>query len=303
MKTKSGYFVVFLICVSMIGYSATVVFAKKNACGKEMTAAEMAEHALDGVEIQNAMAMHQLLGAPGGDHDLELATIWAQKTPGVTFAHNVGIVTGIEAIRKYYGTGKGYTNDPKKEQTATPQGMMQAGAGNISFRTLTTPIIHIAGDGKTAKAYWYTPGFQANIQNGQGNAIWSYEKYAIDFVKEDGAWKIWHFHVYNDWEIPMGKDLAQYVLEQKKSGGARRGGAPAEAPGGDRGGAPGSDGGSAPAGDRGGVPGLSGEVAKAYKGTVFGQPYSADKVPNNLKSPRPPEAYCTFSDTFSYADE
>jgi hypothetical protein len=290
MKMESGYLVVFLICISMIGYSATVAFAKKNACGKEMTAAEMAERALDGVEIQNAMAMHQLLGAPGGDHDLELATIWAQKTAGATFAHNVGIVTGIEAIRKYYGTGKGYTNDPKKEQTATPQGMMQAGAGNISFRTLTTPIIHIAGDGKTAKAYWYTPGFQANIQNGQGNSIWSYEKYAIDFVKEDGAWKIWHFHVYNDWEIPMGKDLAQYVLEQKKSG-STRGGAPA----GDRGGAP--------AGDRGGMPGLSPDVAKAFKSTVYGESYGPDKVPNNLKSPRPPEAYCTFSDTFSYAEE
>jgi hypothetical protein len=287
MKTKFEYLVILWICIAMIGFSSTVAFAKKNACGKEMTAEEMAEHALASVEIQNVMAMHQLLGAPGGDHDLELATIWAQKTPGVTFAHNVGIVTGIDAIRKYYGTGKGYTNDPKKEQTATPQGMMQAGAGNISFRTLTTPIVHVAGDGKTAKAYWYTPGFQANIQNGQGNSIWSYEKYAIDFVKEDGAWKIWHFHVYNDWEIPMGKDLAQYVLEQKKTGGARRGGAPA----------------GAPEGDRGGVPGLSPEVAKAFKGTVFGEPYSADKVPNNLKSPRPPEAYCTFSDTFSYADE
>jgi len=300
MKTKSGYIVIYLICIAMIGFSATVAFAKKNACGKEMTAEEMSERALDSIEIQNIMAMHQLLGAPGGDHDLELATIWAQKTPGVSFAHNVGVVTGIEAIRQYYGTGKGYENDPEKEQTATPQGMMQAGAGNISFRTLTTPIIHIAGDGKTAKAYWYTPGFQANIQNGQGNSIWSYEKYAIDFVKEDGAWKIWHFHVYNDWEIPMGKDLAQYVLEQKNSPGGRRG-APGET-GGAREGAPagGAREGAPPAG---GTRGFTGELAKAYKATVFGEPYSADKVPNNLKSPRPPEPYCTFSDTFSYADE
>jgi hypothetical protein len=296
MKTKSGYLVIFLLCILMICYSATAAFAKKNACGKEMTAAEMAEAALASIEIQNVMAMHQLLGAPGGDHDLELATIWAQKTPGVSFAHNVGVYTGIENLRQYYGTGRGYGNDPKKEQSGAPQGMMQAGAGNISFRTLTTPIIHVAGDLKTAKAYWYTPGFQANIQNGQGNSIWTYEKYAIDFVKEDGAWKIWHFHVYNDWEIPMGKDLAQYVLEQKASGGRGRG----AAPGGDRGGAPAGDRGGAPGG---GMPGPTGELAKAYKGTVFGEPYSADKVPNNMKSPRPPEAYCTFSDTFSYADE
>lgn len=25
---------------------------------------------------------------------------------------------------------------------------------------------------------------------------WMWNKYACDFVKEDGQWKIWHFHIY-----------------------------------------------------------------------------------------------------------
>ena len=70
---------------------------------------------------------------------------------------------------------------------------------------------------KTAKAWWYTPGHQANVMNGQGNAIWTYEKYAIDFVNEGGEWKIWHFHVYNDWDIPMEEDLVQNAIEKEKN--------------------------------------------------------------------------------------
>jgi hypothetical protein len=272
MKTKSVFLVILMTCFIMTGFAVKNSYAKKNACGKEMTAAEMAERALDLQEIQNVMGMHQILGSPGGDHDLELQKYWAQKTPGVSFAHNRGVYFGIDVIRKYYGSGKSLQNSPKTEQTGQAP-MMQAGAGNISFRTLTTPIIYIAGDGKTAKAYWYTPGFQANMQNGEGNAIWTYEKYAIDFVKEDGEWRIWHFHVYNDWEIPMGADLAKYAIEQSKKTETRQ------------------------------APPVRQEFASAYKDTVFGEPYSITKVPNQFKSPRPPEPYCTFSDTFSYAEE
>jgi hypothetical protein len=272
MKTKTVCMIFLISCFLFAGLSAQVAFAKKNSCGKDMTAEEMAERALDIQEIQNVMGMHQILGSPGGDHDLELQKYWAQKTPGVSFAHNKGVYFGIDVLRKYYGSGKSLQNSPKTEQSGQ-QPMMQTGAGNISFRTLTTPIIYVAGDGKTAKAYWYTPGFQANIMNGEGSSIWSYEKYAIDFVKEDGAWKIWHFHVYNDWEIPMGADLAKYAIEQSKNT------------------------------QKAGGPPVRQEFANAYKDTVFGEPYSVTKVPNQFKSPRPPEPYCTFSDTFSYAEE
>jgi len=71
----------------------------------------------------------------------------------------------------------------------------------------------------------------------------------------------------------MGADLAKYAIEQSKNT-QKMGAAP-----------------------------MRQEFANAYKGTVFGEQYSITKVPNQLKSPRPPEPYCTFSDTFSYAEE
>jgi len=261
-----------LACVVMIGLSAQGAAAKKNACGKEMSAAEMSERALAVQEVQNVMGYHQLYGAPGGDHDKEIDLIWAHNTPDVSFASNRGVYRGdIDLIYSYYGSGSRKNKD-KKETGSQPQMMMGGGAGSLSYRLLTTPIIEVAGDLKTAKAYWYTPGFQANVMNGSGSAIWSYERYAIDFVNEDGAWKIWHFHVYNDWEIPMGEDLVAYTIEKEKSGQQMQPRAPRE------------------------------DLAQYYTDKVFGETYSLSREANPL-NPRPPEPYCTFKDTFSYADE
>lgn len=265
--------VICLICVFALVLAATDVLAKKNACGKEMSAEEMGERALAVQEIQNAMGLHQLYGAPGGDHDKELDLVWAQKTPDVSFASNSGVYRGdIDIIYSYYGSGS-RKNKSKKDTGGAPK-MMSGGAGSAAYRLLTTPIIEVAGDLKTAKAYWYTPGFQANVRNGEGSAIWTYERYAIDFVNEDGAWKIWHFHVYNDWEVPMGEDFVKHAIEKEKQTSGQQ--MPARGP--------------------------SDELAQYYTAKVFGEAYSTTREANPL-NPRPPEPYCTFSDTFSYADE
>lgn len=315
------WMVVCLACVAAIGLSAQGAAAKKNACGKEMSAAEMAERALAVQEIQYAMGLHQLYGAPGGDHDREIELVWAQNQPDVSFAGNGYIVQGdIDVIYSFYGSG---SRKNKKTEAAggEQQHMAGGGAGSISYRLLTTPIIQVAGDLKTAKAWWYTPGFQSNVMNGSGSAIWSYEKYGIDFINEDGEWKIWHFHVYNDWEIPMGEDLVKYTAEKANGGGQQmqgdQGTPPEGAPemAGGQGAPP--EGGPEMAGGQGAPPQggqasqgaasparqVSDDVAPYYTEKKFGESYSLTRDANPLTSPRPPESYCTFSDTFSYADE
>lgn len=81
MKTKKVCLTILLAGFFVASFSPAV-FAKKNSCGKEMTAAEMAERALDLQEIQNVMGMHQILGSPGGDHDIELQKILGAEDPG-----------------------------------------------------------------------------------------------------------------------------------------------------------------------------------------------------------------------------
>ena len=37
----------------------------------------------------------------------------------------------------------------------------------------------------------------------------------MDFVKEDGKWKIWHFHVYTDFLCPYEKSWVEESVEPK----------------------------------------------------------------------------------------
>jgi hypothetical protein len=293
MRVRSTILVAGAICVSMI---STAAWASDMACGKPMTAEQKAQKAIDVQAVQNVMGFHQFYGSPGGDHDKEIELIWAHKTPGVTFGENTGIYKGdIEVIKKMYGTKAGMWmgNGAGPAKMAAPggaQGAAPAGAtgsapageaggppggapggggaqsGNFSFRTLTTPIIEIAGDGKTAKAFWYTIGWTSSAQGDKGQAQWSFERYGIDFVKEDGDWKIWHFHVYNDFDTPYEKNWVQNAIDTN-----RQGGVTSARPG----------------------------MEQYFTPTVFHKSYDP-KVDNNPLNPPPPVPYCHIEDTFSY---
>jgi hypothetical protein len=97
----------------------------------------------------------------------------------LTVADN-GVYRGIESIR----------NLTKSTLTC---GML--GPGCAADVNLSSPIIEVAGDGKTAKAYWSGAGQETMRGDPKANelrACWLWEKFAVDFIKEDGKWKIWH---------------------------------------------------------------------------------------------------------------
>ena len=83
------------------------------------------------------------------------------------------------------------------------------------FPALTTPLIEIAGVGQTAQAMWYTPGYicghggPMDPDDAPLDGQWMYERYAIDFIKEDGEWKIWHFFVGTDLGCTAGEPYAE----------------------------------------------------------------------------------------------
>ncbi len=88
------------------------------------------------------------------------------------------------------------TGDLKKESVNKELG---DGIGWFSFHPVTTPLIYIAEDGKTARGLFYCVG-QETRPSGDGLAIalWIPEKIGVDFVKEDDGWKIWHIMIAND---------------------------------------------------------------------------------------------------------
>jgi len=83
-----------------------------------------------------------------------------------------------------------------------------SGPGLMAVHSLTTPVIEIADDLKTAKAVWISPGhitgdmFSAKKEF---KAHWAWLRYGCDFINEDGQWKLWHLHVYGQFMVPVGE--------------------------------------------------------------------------------------------------
>jgi hypothetical protein len=278
MGDKIRYLIIFFVCM-VIGLTASPAFAKKNACGREMTAAEMAERALDVQEIQNVMSKHQRIR----DNIEELNTIWVDPDGpyGKTahWANPNGIWEGMELVMSYYGTAA-RENERKAleaisklypEIKVVPENY---GIGTWGVNSPTNPIIEVAGDGKTAKGIWESngPSLSSSVVDGklEVHGTWFWRTYALDFVKEDGQWKIWHMNIVYDISTPLnaeyGMDYTKYRPPERREGG-----------GGD---------------SSGGLPGPTRPNPNPYKN------WSPTRVPD--PQPRIPEPYCTFSDTFSY---
>lgn len=86
------------------------------------------------------------------------------------------------------------------------------------MHTSTTPVIEIAGDGKTAQGAWYSPGIGVLPQYEDGKihlqSMFFWEKYGADFIKEDGAWKIWHLQMAYDFVPNLPEEMLSALNAQ-----------------------------------------------------------------------------------------
>jgi hypothetical protein len=131
-------------------------------------------------EIQNLMGTYEYLHT--ANLHKEVMELYAKKAPGV---------------RVYWGE-QGYWEGPDapKRCWSNLERMGNDTTGMMAIHPVTTPVIVVAGDGKTAKGVWIGTGFVASVRDGKPGAMWEWDKYGVDFIKEDGKWKFWHFHIY-----------------------------------------------------------------------------------------------------------
>ena len=170
-----------------------IVAAMLAACARmDDEAPRAALRAADVADINNLMSLHSWYHA-AMQNDVELEKIWS-KRPDVIWAQQTGYFKGMDSIRKYYG------------QKATPE----VTEGGFVWHTITSPVVVVADDRQTAKGVWYTPGVGGKLnKDGSGNAGWMWEKYGVDFVREEGQWKIWHMRVYTDFSVPVGGRMGE----------------------------------------------------------------------------------------------
>lgn len=246
-----------------------------GSCSQE--AQQAALRANDIADCNNLMGLHVWYHS-AFLNDVELEKLWVttpENQATAVWAQNANYWIGMDNIKAYYGPAYPHENTMSQFQ----------------FHTTTSGIVEIADDRQTAKGVWYTPGIIGRYQGLQ--ALW--ERYGIDFIMENGEWKIWHLHVYTDFG---------YGVTQGSGGGP---GAPAPEP------AAGPGAGGPPAGDQGapeqaerfgpeagGPPGGGPMAASQATADVPYRELGPDTYPDLI--PRPPEPYTTFSETWSYGD-
>jgi len=154
-------------------------------------------------EIQNLMGTYEYLHT--ANRHKEVMGLYAKKP---------------KDVRVYWGE-QGYWEGPDAPQKAwSILDKMAEGEGiigNMPIHPITTPVIVVAGDGKTAKGVWIGTGFVAMSHKDEKTgkrvpaASWEWDKYGVDFIKEDGKWKFWHFHIYrifrSGWNEPWEKQF------------------------------------------------------------------------------------------------
>lgn len=229
----------------------------------------------DVLQIQNMMSRRSFYhGAGQQAEELEFYS----RRPDISFGQNQGFRVGIENIAAAYKERYAKVRALELERISkllpevknVPDNI---GVGMFQFHTLTTPIIEVAEDGKTAKGMWYTPGAISGVtENGTLGANWIWEKYAIDFINEDGKWKFWHIIVVTDIATPWGQGAGIKMSDVTQQGVQ---GVPNDAA-------------------------VSPRIPRSVNKDLY-KPLTATTVPRLF--PPLPVPYRTFSETFSYGPD
>lgn len=83
------------------------------------------------------------------------------------------------------------------------------GIGDFDVKPLGTPVIELAEDLKTAKGMWYSQGTKADVTESGPVSYWTFGVFAVDFIYENDAWKIWHLQYLEDIKCLCGQNWAK----------------------------------------------------------------------------------------------
>lgn len=163
-----------------------------------------AQRAVDYTEILNTFSAH-LYSMHAGDPRWELENIWARTRDDIVYVSAVG----RSAVEAYY---RDATERMRKEKLVLAHAIWpevstdssNLGIGDMISKASASPFVVIADDGMSAHGIWFVPGISSELDaNGKLRANYFQEKNAVDFIKEDGAWKILRLDIYVDFQTPI----------------------------------------------------------------------------------------------------
>lgn len=190
---------------------------KKKRVAPVYTAAERMERVWDIEEIKDLMARRGFY--VGNDmRREELEHLWVRQPEHqntASFGGNWGYYVGMDAIEGYYVRRHAEKRQAQLAAYVAKHPEVEncnanLGIGCMPWFPVSTPMVLLSDDGKTAKGMWYVIG-QESVSEGEAEAdcMWFTGRVAADFVKEDGVWKIWHIVDSNDLCLEVGRDAEE----------------------------------------------------------------------------------------------
>jgi hypothetical protein len=109
----------------------------------------------------------------------EVPALFARKTTGVNMEiEDSGVYEGIESITRFWNT---VFSDNK------------IGPGHLAIHMTVNPVIEINRGRTKARGLWHSHGFCSFVGAGSFKQFLCLGKYDMEYVKEDGQWKIFKF--------------------------------------------------------------------------------------------------------------
>jgi hypothetical protein len=271
------------------------------------------QKAQDYQECHRIWSIHSWTDAAGFNRKQIMET-FAIGQPDVAFIQGNAMWVGYETIRAAYcdwdeASAQDSVRKMRETHPEIPFDWRYKYLGWQKAHCNATPLIYIAGDRKTAKAAYESPGY----------GMW--ERFYIDYIMEKGFWKIWHMNILM---VMSTQDGQSWASGRGMFGGAPPGAATGDdvakaaaagASTGEQGGAPAGQGGAS-TGGQSAAPGTYGQGEKpgddAYgllpertKYETRSDTYQQDNLsgPKTPLHPRLPVPYNTFSETHSYGPD
>lgn len=140
---------------------------------------------------------------------------WSRRED-VVLGVNEGWYVGPEAVAGYYRaldeeimlSAKCVQKDfPEKLGDLTDEALK--GVGVMSYIPVDSHVIEIADDGQTAKGLFNIRGSYNKITTSGPVAYWLFGWAAVDFIMEDGAFKIWHMQWLRNVDVQCGTSFGE----------------------------------------------------------------------------------------------
>lgn len=178
---------------------------------------ELIDRVWDREQLQKIMAKRVFLAA-NEQRRKEINDLWVtepQNRKTASYGKNWGYHIGMDNIVKYYVVS--HRRQMQKDldtcaaaDTSVPHTVDDVGFGCLSAYPINTPLIFVAGDGKTAQGIWYCVGQETKrLPDGNADAVWRCQKIGVDFIRENSGWKIWHLVEIVDVNCRAGENYSE----------------------------------------------------------------------------------------------